>query len=299
MRVSERQKYWVANRRLNKGRTDNVETLDRLSTQKKINKLHDDPIGLVRSLKIKSNLSELKTFKENINFSKGFISVTETAVSGIHEGLQRAQELAIAMSNDTYDGVNREIVGKEIKQIISQVIQIANSKYGSKYIFSGFRNVNPALDDHGNFLGDDGKIFMQIGHGRYKSINIPGRELFEASNEERQKGHYNLLDSLELLLQGLNNNEKHSIFKSADEINYQLDKLSSFQSSVGAMWNAMEDAEEKADFNDVQKRVTLSEIEDADIFKATSEFKRTEAVLQSTLMASNKLLQPSLLNFMQ
>ena len=35
------------------------------------------------------------------------------------------------------------------------------------------------------------------------------------------------------------------------------------------------------------------------MFKASSDFKQTEAILQSTLMASNKLLQPSLMNFLQ
>ena len=299
MRVSERQKYWIANRRIEKGRTDNVGTLDILSTQKKINKLKDDPIGLVRSLKIKGDISELKTFKDNIDFSKGFLSVTESAISNIHEELQRAQELALAMSNDTYGSVNREIAGKEIKEIISRIIQVSNSKYGSKFIFSGFRNTFPSLDQHGNFLGDDGQIFIQIGHGRYKSINIPGRELFEADTNEKNQGHYNLLDALELLLQGLSNNEKYAIQKSVDEISYQMDKVASFQSSVGAKWNAMEDAEEQIDFTEVQKKANLSKIEDADIFQATSDFKRTEAVLQSTLMASNKMLQPSLLNFIQ
>jgi flagellar hook-associated protein 3 FlgL len=43
----------------------------------------------------------------------------------------------------------------------------------------------------------------------------------------------------------------------------------------------------------------LSGVEDADMYDATSEFKRTETALQSTLQASTKLLQPSLLNFMQ
>ena len=48
-----------------------------------------------------------------------------------------------------------------------------------------------------------------------------------------------------------------------------------------------------------QKIDTVSKVEDADMFKATSDFKRTETALQTTLMASNKLLQPSLLNFLQ
>ena len=50
--------------------------------------------------------------------------------------------------------------------------------------------------------------------------------------------------------------------------------------------------------NDLSKG-ELSKTEDVDMFKASSDFKQTEAILQSTLMASNKLLQPSLMNFLQ
>jgi flagellar hook-associated protein 3 FlgL len=38
---------------------------------------------------------------------------------------------------------------------------------------------------------------------------------------------------------------------------------------------------------------------DADAFAAVSDFKKTETILQSTLLAANKVLQPSLLNFLQ
>ena len=132
MRVSERQKYWVANRRIEKGRTDNTGALDILSTQKRINKLHDDPIGVVRSLKLKDRLSEIKAFKENIDYSKGFLDVTETAISNLHQRIERAQELAISMANDTYDGINRSITAKEVKELMNEVSSLANSKYGAK-----------------------------------------------------------------------------------------------------------------------------------------------------------------------
>ena len=299
MRISERQRYWVANRRIDKGRNDNTHALDILSTQKRINKLADDPIGMVRSLKLKDRLAELKSFKDNIDYSKGFLEVTESAISNLHQRLERARELALSMANDTYDGNNRRIVAKEVKELMTEITSLANSKYGVKYVFSGFRSLSPSVDLEGNFLGDDGQIFLQIGEQQFKRINIPGRELFEADESERKQGHFNLMDALSLLQQGLENNDKDAIYKSIGEFDYQLDKLASFQASVGATWKVIEDADKRLDYDELQKTTFLSKIEDADIYKASSDFKRTESVLQSTLLASNKLLQPSLLNFLQ
>jgi flagellar hook-associated protein 3 FlgL len=65
------------------------------------------------------------------------------------------------------------------------------------------------------------------------------------------------------------------------------------------MWNAINNTQTRVIKDVDAAKGTLSQIEDADAFKVMSDFKKTEATLQSTLLASNKVLQPSLLNFMQ
>jgi flagellar hook-associated protein 3 FlgL len=65
------------------------------------------------------------------------------------------------------------------------------------------------------------------------------------------------------------------------------------------MWNSINNTQARISKEVDASKGTLSEIEDADALKVTSDFKKTEATLQSTLLASNKVLQPSLLNFMQ
>jgi flagellar hook-associated protein 3 FlgL len=65
------------------------------------------------------------------------------------------------------------------------------------------------------------------------------------------------------------------------------------------MSNALRETGNRLSGDEIVLRDQLSKTQDADIYHSTSEFKRTEAVLQGTLMASTKLLQPSLLNFLQ
>ncbi len=299
MRVSERQRFMIANKRIDDAKTQNIDALKTLSTQKRINALHDDPVGATRVIKHTASIADQNSFQQNIAFSKGFLEAAETAVTTIADGLGRVQELAIAMANDTYAIDSRQATAKEIGQIMNQIVQMGNSKFNGRYVFSGFRTNSPALDADGVFLGDDGEIFLQIGKNNYKSINVPGRELFEASPDEKNEGHLHMVEMLQGLKSAMEGDDKASIYRMVDELSFQINKATSFQASVGAIWNAIEHAGQRLEFTKDQEIETLSKIEDADIYEATSQYKRVETMLQSTLLASNKFLQPSLLNFLQ
>lgn len=299
MRVSERQRFWLANKHVDEAKEKNIDSLRVLSSQKRINALHDDPIGSARAIKHRDVLADYNSFKQNIEFSKGFVEITESAVSSIAERLSRAHELSIAMANDTYANDSRRATAREIGEITNQIIQLANSKYNGRYIFSGFRTTSPALDHDGVYLGDDGGIFLQVGHDSFKRVNVPGRILFETDNDEAQRGHFNMINTLDALQQALNADDLDMIYKLVEELSYQIDKTNSFQASIGSVWQALEQAEKRLELSAELETKTLSKIEDADIYDSTSNFKRAETILQSTLLASSKFLQPSLLNFLQ
>lgn len=299
MRVSERQRYATATNRIERAKSNNSDALGTLSTQKRINALHDDPMGAARVIKQKARIDSNDSFQRNISFTKGFLETSESALSGIGDRLIRAKELAVAMANDTYGPESREATAREISEIVNEVIQLGNSSYNGRFVFSGFRTDVPPLGLDGTYLGDDGSIYLPMEDSNYKQINIPGRFVFGPTDEESQRGHFNLVAGLVSLRDGLNENDKQAIYRSIDELGHQLDKISSFQASVGSTSTAINSSQARLEADKVGMMERLSNLEDADMYQATSDFKRTETVLQSTLLASNKLLQPSLLNFMQ
>ncbi len=299
MRVSDRHRYEVANNRIEKAKDASVGVMNQLSSQRRIGAIHEDPVGSTKILKQKDRLSDIRNFQTNIAFSQGFVNASEEAISIISERLQRARELTIAMANDTYGPESRSATAKEIGEIITGIVQMGNSRYGSRFLFSGFRTNAPALDDDGNFLGDDGEIFIQVGEGRFQRINSSGRQLFGGGKDNTGVEHGGMIDSLANLLNGLESNSKDVIFKSLGELDFHIDKAISLQTAIGASSASLNDVFKQLDSNLDLERDVLSKIEDLDVLQATSDFKRTESVLQSTLVTSNKMLQPSLMNFLQ
>lgn len=299
MRVSERYRYNIVGDRIENAKDKNAQMLEKISTQKEITKISDDPIGNSQTLKLTHTINEHKQFRKNIDFSKGFLERTESAIGGIGDNLIRAKELAVAMVNDTYGPTSREATAREIQEIIDEVLQLGNSSYGGRFVFSGFRTQSPAVNPEGQYMGDDGVIFVQLSPDQFRQINLQARNFFEATPEERGQGHFDLIQNLKLLHQGLNENDKKMMQTALSELDFQLEKTTSYQAVVGAIWNSLDSANKRIELEEELAVTNRSKIEDSDVFKSSSDFKRTETILQSTLLASNKLLQPSLMNFMQ
>jgi flagellar hook-associated protein 3 FlgL len=108
-----------------------------------------------------------------------------------------------------------------------------------------------------------------------------------------------MVHTLEILKQALETDDVEGIRRAMTELDFQMDKTSSYQATLGSIYNGIEETAKRLELNREMVQENLSRIEDADVYRVTSDFKRTESVLQSTLLASNKLLQPSLMNFMQ
>lgn len=299
MRISERQRYRVTNNRVGRARQSNVDMLEKISTLKRINKLSDDPSGAAKSIRYRDRIDNLDQFKSNIEFSKGYLDKTETAIQTMADNLMRAQELAISLSNATYDASSRDAGSKELKQIMNEIVNQANTTYAGRFIFSGFRTNTPSMGSEGRYLGDDGAMFLQVDDGDFRQINMQARYLFEATEGERDQGHFNMVDALDILHSGLTDNNIDNIRIGMKELNHQIQKTTSYQATLGSLYHALESGENKVSNETIQAKEILSKVEEVDMFKASSDFHRSESILQSTLLASNKMLQPSLLNFMQ
>ena len=299
MRISERLRYETVAGRVNDAKEQNSNAMEELSSQRRIDKLSDDPVGSSQIIRFRDQIENVRQFQTNIEYSKGFLERSEEALQAINNNLIRAKELSVAMSNGTYDPSSREATSREIREILDEIITLGNSTFNGRYVFGGFRNQTPTLNLDGDFMGDDGIVQLELTSGNFRPVSLNGRDVFEATPDELKKGHFNMIESLNLLYNGMHNNDTDAIHRAMNELEHQLNKTSAGIASIGAMSTAINETGARLSGDETTLRDQLSKVQDVDMYQASSEFKRTEAVLQGTLMASTKLLQPSLLNFLQ
>ncbi|MFY9397186.1 MAG: flagellar hook-associated protein FlgL [Desulfomonilia bacterium] len=137
MRVSNRFLYHQIVKDLGKS-TEKLFTLNnQLSSGKRVTKPSDDPLGLSQVLIYRSELSSFSQFQTSIDLARGWISRTETICSEIDNLLGRASELAVQQASATATVETRAGTAEEVRQLRESILNLANSKYGERYLFGG------------------------------------------------------------------------------------------------------------------------------------------------------------------
>ncbi|MBM7557472.1 flagellinolysin [Halanaerobacter jeridensis] len=103
------------------------DSLEKLSSGKRINKAADDAAGLAISKKMKSQIKGLNQSARNIQDSISLVQTAEGGLKEVHSLLQRGRELAVQAANDTNTKADREEIQAEVDQINEEVTKIANT----------------------------------------------------------------------------------------------------------------------------------------------------------------------------
>jgi len=305
IRISERQRYAANEARMSEARETADVAQQNSVSGRKLHKISDDPVAMVRALRNRSQLESLAQFRKTLDFSKGFLASTETALMSINDALIRVKELCIQQSNSSYGAPSRKAAAAEVRQLTEQVLALGNSTYGDRYIFSGFKTNQPPLADDGSYLGDDGLIYVQVDEESYRPINVCGRDLFEqtACVEESDGGELvarplRLVEVLRKTYEALEDNSLEDLHKNMDYLDQSMDKVVDAVASLGARRNALDDVSIRSEYTEERLLAHNNALEAADPIQSTMDLKRAETALNHTLQASAKLLSPSLLNFL-
>ena len=114
--------------------------MEKMATQKNNNRPSDDPIGMSRVLNLRKSKASVEQYRRNIDSGNSWIEVAESKLYSVDELLIRAKEIAIAQSTATASAETRSISAVEVQQIIDEMLSLANSKYGDRYLFFWYQD---------------------------------------------------------------------------------------------------------------------------------------------------------------
>ena len=151
-----------------------------ITSGKKIHKPSDDPSGMRDTLALRTNIKQIKQFDRNINSNQLFLSRGESALDSIGVSLSRAKELSMVELGGLSTSETRGYAKTELDNIISKVLQDANTKVKNMYIFSGTDvNTTPfeVSASGAVYKGNSDNLMVQIEEDINVKVNIPGSEV--------------------------------------------------------------------------------------------------------------------------
>jgi flagellar hook-associated protein 3 FlgL len=211
---------------------------EQISSNQKINRPSDNPIGFTNALNYGNILSALGQQKVNMEDGEIYMNMLETAHKSITNVFGRCRDLAVQSANDTEKHQDRLFTNGEIRELLYEMVTISQTKHKDGYIFSG-KWINqppyeiklaPALynqqdlnDGLSNFYNGE-PITIQLFDGEYQDPNLyPNSTVFPPTERHPQvqriiPGSISGLESLQ--------EKSHLNDPENDEADYEIDYVS-------------------------------------------------------------------------
>jgi flagellar hook-associated protein 3 len=152
-----------------------------MSTGKRIAKPSDDPVGTLRDLSYRTELSKLSQYQENVTQGQNWLNNYDSVLDDVNTLLTDAKDVALAMSNDTYDTEQRVASASQVESIFDRIVQLSNTQIGGRQMFSGHRTQLEPLrvgTAGVTYVGDSGQIQFETASGVRQTININATNVF-------------------------------------------------------------------------------------------------------------------------
>lgn len=281
-----------------------------LNSGKKINRPSDDPVVAVKGMGYRVELDKNTQYQRNIREAHTWLDATDDALDQVGNSLHRVKELIIQAANDTNTTEDRQKISQEIDQIKLHMRDLANTKVGENYIFSGTHTDQPLFTNNGittapavTTAGLENSIEINVFDGITMRLNTQGKELFGKIDS--------FMSELQTILNDPNSTGSEignalgatigtttggTIIPGLDVLTE--DTLSK-RANVGARQNRVELMENRLDLQKVNVTKQKSLNEDTDYAKTITDMTTQDSIHQAALSVGAKIIQTTLVDFIR
>ena len=104
-------------------------------------------------LDLQAGVDHQAVYKDNADMAKSMLALADTTLGEANDVMDRAREIAVMMSNDTYNDTDRATAALEVDALREEIIELANTDFGGRYLFAGTAYDAPPYDPTGAYTG--------------------------------------------------------------------------------------------------------------------------------------------------
>lgn len=259
---------------------------NQINTGKKVTRPSDDPVVAMKGIGYRTSLDKVEQFQRNIGEAYNWLDTSDDTFDKIGSAMQRANELVVNAANGTNTPEDRLKIQSELDQIREHIQNLANTKIGDKYIFSGTKTKTPLYDGTG---------YPTVTSGFDKDVEI---EVFDGITLKVNTNAIDLFKNIDQMFQDIKDGTV-DYGVAIGTIDEQMNDLLTTRANVGARQNRVELMDNRLQTQEIIATKQMSANEDIDYEKTITDMITQESIHNAALSVGAKIIQPTLVDFLR
>ncbi len=183
MRVANISLYQQSTYNLS-GLTSGLQDINNImASQKQINTVSDDPVGMSQVLDLNTTLGNLTQIKKNVDMGFAWIKESENALDSVNNLILDVKTHITRLANDSMTADERSDAVASINAAIDQIISLGNTQVNGNYIFGGTDTDTPpfaydAVTGRVRYTGDAQHFSIKTDHTDTVPVGMAGSAIF-------------------------------------------------------------------------------------------------------------------------
>lgn len=282
---------------------------NKIASGRRIEKPSEDPVGATQLLGLLSEDTQSEQYIKNIEEGLSEISLTDNALGTVGDIAQRARELAVRASNAAVSQSQLSGFSSEVEGLISQLVSAGNTTYGGRYIFSGFKTdtapfslntTTGTVTFSGSPTTENYERTVQTAKGTKIAINVNGEDVLgNVTVSGSTVTGSGLLYNLTVLKKAMDSADYTTVRSSIDQIQGSLQDILEKQSDLAGRYNELEMTKNRIEDRRVLQTQSIATLQNVDLPKAISDLNFQQNIYEGSLSILQRILNTSLVNFLQ
>ncbi len=286
----------ASERALERVRRDMARLQEQMSTGLRVNRASDDAPAFIEARHMERLNNRYDQYLRTIGSAESWTDHTQDALNDIADRITEAYEHGIRAKSDTFDASNRDAEANLVEAMLTEVVDLLNSKNGDEYIFAGTNTtVKPFDQTPGGVVynGNDAGRTRQIGDDQKIDVNITGQSLHDTG------AGFTVTESLQELADAIRSGDQALMETALENVTTARDHVLDQGAEAGGIANRLDLA--ATQLRDASLRVTTrqSQVEDVDMAEAIMDYQRAQTGFEAALKVTASVLQTSLLDYIR
>lgn len=199
----------------------------RASAGARVTKPSDDPVAYTTSVRRGSTIANIASRSRTARAAADELAVAEGALDSATELVAQAKSFAVQGANGTLSPSDRNALALQVAGVREQLLDLANTRGASGFVFAGSRTDTAPFDAAGTFTGNDTVMRVPVSDGVTPRMNVSGAKAFTTA------GGSDVFADLAALATALSTNDLVGIRAAIGTMQKGYDQLVSVQVDAG------------------------------------------------------------------